>query len=29
MMWLSTRWNFVNLAFAGLLSAHPLLLTIH
>ena len=25
MMWLSMRWNVVNLAFAGLRSAYPLL----
>jgi hypothetical protein len=25
MIWLSMRWNVVNLAFAGLLSAYPLL----
>ena len=29
MLWLSTRRNVVNLAFAGLLSAYPLLHTLH
>lgn len=29
MIWMSTRWNLVNLAFAGLLATYPLLRIVH